>query len=404
MPLRSFRFRAGAAGTTVLVGDGALGAAAARLPRVAPGRWVAVSSPPVWALHGERLAASARGASLDPEPLLLPDGEGAKSWAALGALLEALVARGLKRDGGVVALGGGTVGDAAGLAASLALRGVPVVQVPTTLLAASDSALGGKTAVNLRSGKNLAGTFHQPAVVAVEPALLATLPDRDWRSGLAEVVKSALLDATFFRKMPALLPGLLGRDADATSEAVWRSLRMKARVVAADPDETRGLRFALNLGHTVAHGLEAASRHRLAHGEAVTWGLLAALELSEAVLRLPEEVASAARGWLASLSPPALRPAWRSGAAAFLATDKKADRLGLRVVLLAAPGRTRTRRVEAARLGEALNAALSRYNGRRHGVAPTAEDPYRHGPPRRLLRGGGPAPGALPLATDRDQP
>ncbi|HQR68181.1 MAG TPA: iron-containing alcohol dehydrogenase [Thermoanaerobaculia bacterium] len=199
-----FRFRAGGAETEVLVGEGAFEALGARLSRIAPGRWFVVSSRPVFRRHGAALLAAVRGGGLDPAPLLVPDGEAAKSWSVLGRLLSGLSDRGLRRDGGLVALGGGTVGDVAGLAAALALRGVPVVQVPTTLLAAADSALGGKTAVDLPAGKNLAGAFHMPRLVAVEPAVFATLPPRAFRSGLAEVVKSALLSRTFFRAMPRL--------------------------------------------------------------------------------------------------------------------------------------------------------------------------------------------------------
>jgi 3-dehydroquinate synthetase len=185
-------FSAGGVRTDVVVGAGAFRVLASRLPDIAPGRWVLVTSRKVFALHGEKLLAGG-GERLDQRPLFVPDGEAAKTWSVLGHLLSDLAGRGLKRDGGVVALGGGTVGDVAGLAAALALRGVPVVQVPTTLLAAADSALGGKTAVDLAAGKNLAGAYHMPRLVAVEPDVLGTLPERAYRSGLAEVVKSALL-------------------------------------------------------------------------------------------------------------------------------------------------------------------------------------------------------------------
>lgn len=356
-----FRFRAGSAPPTLVVaGPGALPRLARELPRVAAGRWRVVSSAPVFRRHGQSLLAALPAGLVEPRPLLVPDGEGAKTWEGLGRLVEGLVAGGLRRDGGVLALGGGTVGDVAGLAASLALRGVPVVQVPTTLLAAADSALGGKTAVNLPAGKNLAGTFHHPRVVAVDPSFLATLPARDWRSGLAEVVKSSLLCVAFFRRFGALLPALLAREPGAVPEAVLRSLRMKARVVAADPDETRGLRFSLNLGHTVGHALEAASGHRLSHGEAVSWGLLAALELSELRAGLARATARLARSWVDALEPPRPRRAWVESAGAYLSADKKADRLGLRAVLLRAPGHAVVVRVRPDELLAALGAALNR--------------------------------------------
>ncbi|HQR47266.1 MAG TPA: 3-dehydroquinate synthase family protein [Thermoanaerobaculia bacterium] len=358
-----FRFRAGGAETEVLVGEGAFEALGARLSRIAPGRWFVVSSRPVFRRHGAALLAAVRGGALDPAPLLGPDGEAAKSWSVLGRLLSGLSDRGLRRDGGLVALGGGTVGDVAGLAAALALRGVPVVQVPTTLLAAADSALGGKTAVDLPAGKNLAGAFHMPRLVAVEPAVFATLPPRAFRSGLAEVVKSALLSRTFFRAMPRLAPGLARRDAEALAEAVRRSLAMKAAVVTADPFERLGRRFALNLGHTVGHALEAASGYRLTHGEAVAWGLLAALRLSELRAGLSPPVAAAARRWIADLVRPPRPPAaairsWASR----LAADKKADREGLVAVLLAAPGRAVPARVAPRDLVTAFEANLASYN------------------------------------------
>ena len=357
--VRPFRFVAAGVRCEVAAGPGALDALGGALPRIAPGRWLVVSSAPVLAFQGARLRAALEGAAaVDPEPLLLPDGEAAKSWAALGRLLSELARRGLKRDGGIVAFGGGTVGDAAGLAASLALRGVPVVQVPTTLLAASDSALGGKTAVNLPAGKNLAGTFHHPRLVCADTRLLSSLSDRDVRSGLAEIVKSALLSAPFWRRLPALAEGLARRDEAALGEAVRRALRVKADVVASDPDEAAGKRHLLNLGHTVAHALESASGYSLRHGEAVAWGLLAALRLSVARGLLSREAADRAEALCRSLlAPPRLSSRVLSRWPGFLAADKKRDRSGLRDVLLAAPGNALLARVDAAELVASLPAA-----------------------------------------------
>ncbi len=360
--LSCFSFAAGGDRTDVVVGAGAFRVLASRLPDIAPGRWFLVSSKRVFTLHGEELLAGGVE-RLDRKPLLVPDGEAAKTWDVLGRLLSELATRGLKRDGGIIALGGGTVGDVAGLAAALALRGVPVVQVPTTLLAAADSALGGKTAVDLPAGKNMAGTFHMPRLVAVEIGTLETLPPRAFRSGLAEVVKSALLSRPFFSEMPGLVPGLARRDPAAVVRAVRRSLAMKAAVVAADPFERRGLRFALNLGHTVGHALEAASGYRLAHGEAIGWGLLAAIRLSEERAGLSRPAADAARAWIRTLVRPPLPPlsalrSWRGR----LKADKKADREGLVAVLLAAPGRTTLCRVAPKDLAAAFEASLPSYN------------------------------------------
>jgi 3-dehydroquinate synthetase len=368
-PLRTFRFSPGPGlSTTVVVGEGALVRLGRDLRRIAPGRWFVVSSQPVFFLHGERLLRESAPADLDPLPVLLPDGESAKTWSILGGAIEELVARGLRRDGGVIALGGGTVGDVGGLAASLVLRGVPVVQIPTTLLAASDSALGGKTAVDLPAGKNMAGTFHHPRIVVVDPALLRTLPDRDFRSGLTEVLKSAMLDASFFRRMPALLRPLKERRHPAVAEAVFRSLRMKGRVVASDPQETLGLRFALNLGHTVGHALEQASGHRLSHGEAVGWGLLAALVLSERRGGLAAGLSARLAGWVGELCQPPSLARMRIGEwPGYLKADKKGDRRGLRAIVLTAPGRTATVRCEADEAVEAFQEAKRRYNTARNG-------------------------------------
>ena len=360
--LSCFSFASGGDRTDVVVGAGAYRVLASRLPDIAPGRWFLVSSKKVFTLHGEELLA-AGVEELDRKPLLVPDGEAAKTWNVLGRLLSELAARGLKRDGGIIALGGGTVGDVAGLAAALALRGVPVVQAPTTLLAAADSALGGKTAVDLPAGKNMAGAFHMPRLVAVATKTLETLPPRAFRSGLAEVVKSALLSRSFFREMPRLVSGLARRDPAAVASAVRRSLAMKAGVVASDPFERRGLRLALNLGHTVGHALEAASGYRLSHGEAIGWGLLSAIRLSEQRAGLSRPDADAARAWIETLVRPPLPPApalrsWRGR----LEADKKSDRAGLVAVLLAAPGRTRLCRVTPRELEAAFEASLPSYN------------------------------------------
>jgi shikimate kinase / 3-dehydroquinate synthase len=357
--LRAFRFDAAGAACEVVVGPGALARLAGALPRIAPGRWFVVSSGPVLSAQGERLGEALRGArDVDANPLTVPDGEAAKSWTALGRLVSELAARGLRRDGGIVAFGGGTVGDVASLAASLSLRGVPVVQVPTTLLAAADSALGGKTAVNLPAGKNLAGTFHHPRLVCVDTRLFSTLSGRDHLSGLAEVVKSALLSAPFWRRLPALAEGLARRDGPALAEAVERSLRLKASVVARDPGEALGLRHVLNLGHTVGHALEGASGYRLRHGEAVAWGLLAALRLSVARGLLPERTAVRAASRVEELlAPPVLTRAVRRKWPSFLTADKKADRSGLRDVLLAGPGQPCLARVTAAELVASLPGA-----------------------------------------------
>ncbi len=360
---REFSFVAAGARTDVIVGPGALASLGTRLPSIAPGRWFFITSKRVFRLHGNKLVAGGVERVLSKEPLFVPDGEAAKTWAVLGRLIEELVRRGLRRDGGVVALGGGTVGDVAGLAAALALRGVPIVQAPTTLLAACDSALGGKTAVDLPQGKNLAGAFHAPRLVVADTAALDTLPARAFRSGLAEVVKTSFLDAGFHRAMARLEVPLAARELAAVAEAAFRSLRVKASVVRADPFERTGRRAALNLGHTAGHALESASGHRLLHGEAVAWGLLAALRLSVERAGLDPRAADALAARVLRLARPrAPRPAEVRAARRFLGTDKKADRRGLSAVLLERPGSVRVARVSAGDLAAALAEALGRYN------------------------------------------
>jgi 3-dehydroquinate synthetase len=354
---------AAGARTDVVVGPGALAELGARLTRIAPGRWFLISSRKVFLLHGRSLLAGGAERVFSKYPLFVPDGEAAKTWDVLGRLIEELVRRGLRRDGGIVALGGGTVGDVAGLAAALALRGVPVVQAPTTLLAACDSALGGKTGVDLPQGKNLAGAFHAPRLIVADMAALETLPPRAFRSGLSEVVKTSFLDARFHRAMARLEAPLGARMPAAVAEAVFRSLRVKASAVSADPFERTGRRAALNLGHTAGHALETASGRRLQHGEAVAWGLLAALRLSVAHAGLGADTADALAARLLRLArPPRPRPAEVRAAPQFLGADKKADQHGLNAVLLERPGSVRVAHVSVADVAAALSEALARYN------------------------------------------
>ncbi len=212
-----------------------------------------------------------------------PSGEAAKSLHSVAALWSALAEAGIGRDGGVVALGGGALGDAAGFAAATYLRGVPVVQVPTTLLAMVDASIGGKTAIDIAAGKNLVGAFHQPSAVLADPDALATLPGRQRSSGLAEIVKTAfLVDRDSVAHVERAIPGVLRADAGPTLTAVTLSAEVKASVVTADPNE-RGLRGLLNFGHTMGHAYETASGYRATHGESVAIGLVYACALAEAL-------------------------------------------------------------------------------------------------------------------------
>ena len=240
-------------------------------------RPILVSEPKVFALHGARVAEV-----LGADPVLVPGGEAAKDWQQLHALLEGFADRGVTRDTPIVAMGGGSVGDLAGLGASLFKRGCPLVHVPTTLLAQADSAIGGKTAIDAFGEKNLVGTFHQPALVVIDPSLLDTLDARQLRAGYAEVVKYGLIDDPgFFAWCEASGRGLLAGHPDLRLHAIVTAIESKARLVAGDEDDRAGKRALLNLGHTFGHAIEAESGlGTMLHGEAVALGLALAFRFS----------------------------------------------------------------------------------------------------------------------------
>lgn len=275
----------------VVVGRGALGGLAAALE--GSSALAIVSDENVLRAQGARLAALGR-----VPRLALAPGEGSKSFAALECVLDFLLEAGLDRRSRLVAFGGGVVGDVAGLAAALFQRGIEFVQAPTSLLAQVDSSVGGKTAVNLRAGKNLAGVFHQPRAVLADTETLATLPEGELASGLGEVLKTALVgDAGLLDELEAAPAALRARDADRLEEVVARCIAVKARIVAADEEE-RDVRKFLNLGHTFGHALElAAGPGTIPHGVAVAVGLGLALEASAraGLLTAPELPARVAR-------------------------------------------------------------------------------------------------------------
>jgi 3-dehydroquinate synthase len=231
--------------------------------------------------HAQPLIDAISGAGHTTQLHLVPAGEAAKELAVLAGIYEALATAGIDRQGVLIALGGGTVGDVAGFAAATWMRGIRYLQLPTTLLAMVDSSIGGKTAINLPAGKNLAGAVHQPAAIFCDLDYLATLPDEEYRASLAEVIKAALIaDRSFVEWLVANLPAVLRREAPAVREAVGRAIAIKAAVVAADPQEI-GVRAILNYGHTVGHALErSAGFGRLRHGEAVAWGMEVAALIS----------------------------------------------------------------------------------------------------------------------------
>ncbi|MCW1383475.1 3-dehydroquinate synthase [Novosphingobium sp. KCTC 2891] len=227
--------------------------------------------------------ASLAAEGIVSEWLILPAGEGTKSWQYLAETVDFLLGQEVERKDNVIALGGGVIGDLTGFAASMVKRGCGFIQMPTTLLAQVDSSVGGKTAINTPMGKNLVGAFHQPSLVLADPLALDTLPLRDTRAGYAEVVKYGLIDdAPFFEWCEASGHKLLAGDAEAREMAIARSVAAKARIVAADEKETAGVRALLNLGHTFGHALEAETgfSDRLLHGEGVALGMVLAARFS----------------------------------------------------------------------------------------------------------------------------
>jgi len=291
----------------VLIEPGLLARAGARLAPLARGRRMAIVTDSNVTGHLATLQASLTAGGVDSEAIVLPPGEGSKSWAMLEQLTDRLLDLGVERGDHVVALGGGVIGDLVGFACSILKRGCGFVQVPTTLLAQVDSSVGGKTAINTRAGKNLIGAFHQPALVLIDPQVLDTLPIRELRAGYAEVVKYGLIDdADFFAWCEAHGAALLAGDGTARAHAIAHAVGAKARIVAEDERETTGKRALLNLGHTFGHALEAETgfSDRLLHGEAVAAGMAMAFAYSAGLGLAPTADAERVRAHLRSVNLP----------------------------------------------------------------------------------------------------
>ncbi|MDO8476479.1 MAG: 3-dehydroquinate synthase [Candidatus Rokubacteria bacterium] len=273
----------GARSYRILVGAGALAMVGAELARLKAGRKIAlVTDPAILALHGAAVTRSLAAAGFDVTTVLLPEGERAKTLEVAASTWERFLDAGLDRSSTVVALGGGAVGDLAGFAAATYMRGVGVVQAPTTLLAQVDASIGGKTAIDHPRAKNLIGAFHQPRLVLSDTAALLTLPEREYRSGLAEVIKHGIvLDAAYFEDVERGVAALLEREPAALERIVAGSCRLKASVVERDEQESE-LRHVLNYGHTIGHAIEAVTGYRrFAHGEAVSLGIAAEAGIAE---------------------------------------------------------------------------------------------------------------------------
>jgi 3-dehydroquinate synthase len=264
---------------TAIVERGVLSHAARHIPPKT-GKVFVVSTEDVWRHKGEALARSLAG--IDHEVLFLPGGEDQKRLAPVEQAAEEMIRRGGDRSSLVIAFGGGIVNDMAGFLAAIFMRGVPVIQIPTTLLALVDAAIGGKTGVNLVSGKNLIGSFHQPLAVLIDPALLDTLPGREYRAGLWEIIKAGIIrEPELFRYLSERSQQVLGRTPEAVDHIVAESVRMKCEVVSGDEREN-DMRRILNFGHTFGHALEAETAYtRFLHGEAVAFGMRAAVYLGE---------------------------------------------------------------------------------------------------------------------------
>lgn len=353
---------AGERGYPVYIGRGAL----AELGRIAAGhrfprRIAVITDDTVAGLYGAAALGSLRGAGFAAELLAIPPGEPSKDLDTVRALYDELLRRGFDRGCGICALGGGVVGDVAGFVAATYLRGLPWIQVPTTLLAQVDSAVGGKTGVNLPAGKNLVGAFWQPEFVLADPGVLATLPPRELRAGLAEVVKAALIaDPDLFERLEADWEGFLAGDPSLLEGAIEAACRVKAGVVSRDEREA-GPRRVLNLGHTLGHALEAATGYRrFLHGEAVAWGMIGAAWLSERRGLLPPGERARIEALLSRLPKPPIPELPREAFLEHLRRDKKIVAGRLHYVFLTGIGEARVE--EGVSEGELL-AALDYLRG-----------------------------------------
>jgi len=305
-------------------------------PRVA-----VVSNETVAPLYLDQVCSGLRAAKVDVVPIVLPDGEAYKNWETLQLVFDALLANRCDRQTTLVALGGGVVGDIAGFAAATYQRGVPFIQIPTTLLAQVDSSVGGKTGINHPLGKNMIGAFHQPLAVIADTGTLGTLPDRELRAGIAEVIKhGAIRDAAFFAWLEANMSALLAREPAALAHAICRSVEIKAEVVAVDERES-GPRALLNFGHTFGHAIETGVGYgEWLHGEAVAAGMVMAADLSCRAGRLSAAErdrlrALVNRAGLPVAPPPGLGP---ERIRDLMGVDKKVKAGRMRLILLESLG------------------------------------------------------------------
>lgn len=323
----------------VVVENGILSQAGERIAALRAGAKAAViSDSHVDPHHGDTLASSLKAAGIEVSRHVIPAGEASKSFDQAAALCSSLAEAGHDRSSLVIALGGGVVGDLAGYVAAIFYRGVPFVQIPTTIVAQVDSSVGGKTGINLPEGKNLVGAFHQPRLVLVDPETLRTLPSREFREGFAEVIKhAAIRDAAMLSELARLDPD----SPDVPADLIARNIAIKARIVEEDELETAGTRALLNFGHTIGHGIEAAVPYgEMLHGEAISLGLRAALFLSQKRSGLSDEGARAVLQLLEHFRLPVVVPEKIESFTILqrLSRDKKFAAGSIRFVLLRQAG------------------------------------------------------------------
>lgn len=318
------------------IGSGILGRMELLLPHLAQPKVAVVTNETVAPLLLKAYARRLREEGCQVVEIVLPDGEQFKDWLTLNKIFDALIEHSCERKTTLVALGGGVVGDMTGFAAACFQRGAPFIQIPTTLLAQVDSSVGGKTAINHPSGKNMIGAFHQPQLVLIDPDTLRSLPERELRAGLAEVIKYGLIrDLPFLEWLEQNIEKLLAKEPDALEQAIYRSCRNKAEVVSADERE-HGERALLNLGHTFGHAVEAGLGYgRWLHGEAVAAGTMMALELSKILGWLDAVDVARAEALFARAALPVNGPVM--GAERYIELmqhDKKVQNGRLRLILL----------------------------------------------------------------------
>jgi 3-dehydroquinate synthase len=341
--MESLSVALGSRAYSIHIGAGLISRAELYAPHLAAGSAAIVTNEVVAPLYLSKVRRALQGARV--AEIVLSDGEQAKSWETLNRIFDALLEARCGRDTLIIALGGGVIGDLAGFAAAVYQRGLALVQVPTTLLAQVDSSVGGKTAINHPLGKNMIGAFHQPRAVISDVATLDTLPARELRSGLAEVIKHGLaLDAGFVEWLEKNIEALLARQREPLIHAVRRSCELKARIVAADERES-GARALLNFGHTFGHAIEAGTGYGAwLHGEAVAAGMVMAAELSALMGHLKETDVSRVRALLKAAGLPVTGPALGPERLMELMTlDKKAAKGRTRFVVLEALGRATLR-------------------------------------------------------------